>query len=40
MSKKLSKAKKIYKIVYNGRIYTGYNKDLLKDMLLKLKRNG
>ena len=31
---------KIYKIVYNGRIYTGYNKDLLKDMLLKLKRNA
>ncbi len=36
-TKKLSKAKKVYKMIYKGRIYTGYNKDLLRDMILKLK---
>lgn len=37
-SYKPSKARKIYKMVYNSRIYTGYNKDMLRDMILSLKR--
>lgn len=31
--KKKTKAK-LHKIVYKGRLYTGYNKDLLKDLIL------
>lgn len=29
---------KLYKIKYKGKTYTGYNKGLLKDLILSLKR--
>lgn len=31
---KRKKKAKLFKIVYQGRLYTGYNKNLLKDLIL------
>lgn len=36
---KKKKQAKLYKIVYKGRLYTGYNKALLKDLILGLRLN-
>lgn len=35
-TKKTKKAK-LYKMVYRGKIYTGYNKDILIDYIISLK---
>lgn len=35
----MRKKAKLHKIVYKGRLYTGYNKDLLKDLILGKRLN-
>ena len=39
MSKRKTKKARLYKIVYQGRLYTGYNKELLKDLILGKRLN-
>lgn len=39
MSKRKKKAK-LYARYINGKIYTGYNKDLLDDLVLSIKKNN
>lgn len=39
MKRKRKTKARLYKIVYKGRLYTGYNKALLKDLILGLRLN-
>lgn len=37
MKTKKTKKARLYKMVYHGKVYTGYNKDILIDYIISLK---